>query len=301
MAMKITYRRIGEYLQTAFKIILDHGGSYPSRDILTEMKNMLEFTPYEEEHYEKTGYIRWQSITHLYSIDCTKAGWLKKHKGMWYVTDEGKATLNLDPEIFINTAREKYFEWKDKEGEKTKKLSLFPNSDIEPKLDRHQTATFELAQDQAIAEIKDRIFSLNPYEFQDLVAALLRGMGYFTPFIAPKGADGGVDIIAYKDPIGAQPPRIKVQVKHRRDQKVSRGEVASLNGVLRRNNDVGLIVSSSGFTQEAISEIRNATSHIEKIDVNDFIIFWDQYYDKLSDEDKNRLPLRRVSFLGAND
>lgn len=297
--MKITFRRIGEYLQTAFKIILEHGESYPSRDILAEMEKRLALTPYEQEHFEKTGYVRWQSIAHLYSIDCTKAGWLKKHKGVWYVTDEGKTALNLDPETFINTARAKYLEWKNKEGGKVKTPSLF--SDAEPKLEKHQAVTFELAQDQATAEIKDRIFSFNPYDFQDLVAALLRGMGYFTPFIAPKGADGGVDIIAYKDPIGAQPPRIKVQVKHRRDQKVTRAEVASLNGVLRKDNDVGLIVSSSGFTQEAISEIRNATSHIEKIDINDLINFWDQYYHKLSDEDKNRLPLRRVSFLDAND
>ena len=46
----------------------------------------------------------------------------------------------------------------------------------------------------------------NPYEFQDLVAALLRAMGYYTPFIAPKGKDGGVDIIAYRDR-SARPPR----------------------------------------------------------------------------------------------
>ena len=25
---------------------------------------------------------------------------------------------------------------------------------------------------------------------------------YYTPFIAPKGKDGGVDIIAYRDPLG---------------------------------------------------------------------------------------------------
>lgn len=31
---------------------------------------------------------------------------------------------------------------------------------------------------------------------------LPRAMDYYTPFIAPKGKDGGIDIIAYLDPLG---------------------------------------------------------------------------------------------------
>jgi restriction system protein len=50
--------------------------------------------------------------------------------------------------------------------------------------------------------------------FEDFIANLLRVMGYKTR--QPKrgkGADGGVDIIAYKDELGFEPPIIKVQVK----------------------------------------------------------------------------------------
>jgi len=50
---------------------------------------------------------------------------------------------------------------------------------------------------------------------EPLVAALLRGMGYYTPFVAPKGKDGGVDVVAYRDPLGTESPRIQVQIKHR--------------------------------------------------------------------------------------
>jgi len=38
-------------------------------------------------------------------------------------------------------------------------------------------------------------------------------MGYHTPFIAPKGRDGGIDVEAYSDPLGTVAPRIIVQVK----------------------------------------------------------------------------------------
>jgi predicted Mrr-cat superfamily restriction endonuclease len=28
---------------------------------------------------------------------------------------------------------------------------------------------------------------------------------------------------------------------------------------------------------------------------------WQEYYDKMSDEDKNMLPLKRIAFLGNNE
>ncbi len=77
-----------------------------------------------------------------------------------------------------------------------------------------QKATLAQIEEQAIDGIIQFINKKNPYEFQDLVAALLRAMGYYTPFISPKGKDGGIDIIAYQDPLGTKTPRIKVQVKH---------------------------------------------------------------------------------------
>src|SRR5205814_9426780 len=50
---------------------------------------------------------------------------------------------------------------------------------------RATTTAFESAESMARSEVEDYINALGPYEFQDLVAALLRGMGYYTPFVAP--------------------------------------------------------------------------------------------------------------------
>jgi restriction system protein len=63
-------------------------------------------------------------------------------------------------------------------------------------------------------------------------------MGYYMPFVAPRGKDGGVDIPAYRDPVGSVPPRLKVQVKHR-EQKVNVSEVRELMGLLAKEGDVG--------------------------------------------------------------
>jgi restriction system protein len=166
----------------------------------------------------------------------------------------------------------------------------------EDAIQRATATAVENAESMARSEIEDYIDSLGPYEFQDLVAALLRGMGYFTQFVAPQGKDGGLDILAYRDPLGSVAPRLKVQVKHR-EQKVAVGEVRELLSLLTKEGNAGLIVSSGGFTSEAAFEIRRASRHIEKIDLSDLIQMWDDHYDQMEEEDKRLMPLKRVAFL----
>ena len=103
-----------------------------------------------------------------------------------------------------------------------------------------QTA-HDQAVEQARAEIEEFINNLGPYDFQKLVSELLLAMEYYVPFVAPPGRDGGIDVVAYKDPLGTSAPRLMVQVKHRAD-KVSVKEVRELEGLLRRTGDIGLIV-----------------------------------------------------------
>ncbi len=82
-----------------------------------------------------------------------------------------------------------------------------------------------------------------------MVAYPLRGMGYPVPWISPPGKDGGVDVIAFTDPLGATGPRIKVQVK-RWQSKVDSDGLKSFLGSLS-NGDVGLYVCLAGFTKDA--------------------------------------------------
>jgi restriction system protein len=190
-------------------------------------------------------------------------------------------------------AGRKYKEWK---------VSHIVDIDIPEKIDEEEQEEHnrQTAYDQAVGlareEIRHFINEVDAYRFQDLIAALLRAMGYHTPFVAPKGKDGGIDILAYRDPFGTQSPRIKVQVKHR-DQKATVQEVRQLVGLLNKDGDTGLFVSISGFTDEAVSAIRNASRHMEKLDLDTFIDLWEQYYEKMVEEDKALMPLRRISFL----
>ena len=121
-------------------------------------------------------------------------------------------------------------------------------------------------------------------------------MGYYTPFIAPRGKDGGIDVIAYRDPLGTIAPRIIVQVKHLQ-LKTTVQEIRELAGLLGRDGDNGLFVSTGGFTSDAEHEISRSGRHMEKMDLETFIRFWKRHYEAMEGVDKAIMPLRNILFL----
>ena len=159
---------------------------------------------------------------------------------------------------------------------------------------------FEQIEQTAMEGLEKYVNAKNPYEFQDLAAALLRGMGYYTPFVAPRGKDGGVDIVAYRDPLGTESPRIQVQIKHK-DVPASVQEVRQLMGLLQKEGDVGIFVSTGGFSPDARVTARSSHVHVELIDLTRFIGLWQEFYEKMSDEDKNLMSLRPIYFLATQE
>ena len=240
-------------------------------------------------------YIRWTNSFQFYSIDYQKAGFIVKKSGSWYITPEGEKALKKTPIEVMNMARAAYIEWK-----KTTMVDAGTEEPNDETAEKDNSMNLDVLESDAREGIKRYIVSKSPYEFQDLVAALLRAMGYHTPFVAPKGKDGGIDIIAYLDPLGAQTPRIKVQVKHKPDTAIGAAEVRALSGVLKAG-DIALFVTSGTYSADARNAATGSDKFIRLIDGDEFIEMWQEYYDKMTDEDKNRLPLQRIAFLGSNE
>lgn len=278
LAAKVVY--------AAMSILKDNERELPMREVMDLVEKQVDLDQWAKERYEKTGYVRWESILHFYSIDCVKIGWLLKKKGTWYLTPEGEEALKLGPVKLLERATQAYRKWK------STQISITENEE-----EAAETATsFEEIEQLAMEGLEKYIHAKNPYEFQELVAALLRGMGYYTPFVAPKGKDGGIDVAAYRDPLGTKSPRIQVQIKHR-ETPTSVQEVRQLMGILQREGDVGIFVSTGGFTPDAKTMARSSHIHVELIDLQRFISPWQEFYEKLTDEDKALLPLTPIYFL----
>lgn len=293
-----SYQTASKTMFAAMTILSKNGGSMSVRDLMLEVEKTVVFSDWEKEVLENTGNIRWQSIMHFSSVDYVKAGYLLKKKGHWTITPEGEEVIKLGAEKMQDKAQQQYREWRaSKESASEPQVTASEETE-----DPVKEAIIELEnlEEQASNGIRDYIRGKNPYEFQDMVAALLKAMGYYIQSVAPKGKDGGVDVVAYVDPLGAQTPRIKVQVKHRPDAVIGASDIRALLGILR-SGDIALFVTSGTYSPDAKNTAANSREFIRLIDGDEFIEMWQNYYDKMSDDDKNMLPLKRISFLGNNE
>ena len=139
--------------------------------------------------------------------------------------------------------------------------------------------------------IKDKIAALDWDEMQELVAAILRAMGYQS-HVSPSGPDRGKDIVASPDGLGLSSPRIKVEVKHRTNSPMGAPEVRSFLGGLR-GEDRGLYVSTGGFTREAQYEAERAAVPVHLIDLDLLAKLLVQHYDRMDNEGRALVPLLR--------
>ncbi len=139
--------------------------------------------------------------------------------------------------------------------------------------------------------VRSKLAELDGYEMQDVVAGILRAMGYHTR-VSPPGADGGVDIVASRDPLGVEQP-VKVQVKAKPNTKSTADDVRKLNGVLEQT-ERGIFVSSGGFTKDALKE--PSTARIVLVDGERLQTLLVEYYDRLDQDSQTLVPLRRLYF-----
>ena len=271
-----------------------NGGTIATKEINNIVQKNVKLSEWEQERAGRLQNIRWWTMTQLYSIDYNKAGYILKKQGSWYLTPEGEEVIKQqDAEQILRKANAAYRKWR--QGKKMDEDDT--TGDETP--EKETIINIEQLEEQANEGIRQYIKAKNPYEFQDMVAALLRAMGYYTSFVAPKGRDGGVDVIAYIDALGAKVPRIKVQVKHMPDDSIPTKDIRSLLGILR-DGDIALFVTSGTYSQQARTEALTSKTYIKLIDGEEFIQMWQDNYSKMTDEDKNMLPLKHIAFVGSN-
>lgn len=153
----------------------------------------------------------------------------------------------------------------------------------------------EQLKDETVAQshelIKDKIAILLPDEMEELVASILRAMGYKAK-VSPKGPDRGVDVIASPDGLGLTQPRIKAEVKHRNGSMGSPA-IRSFIGALREG-DSGLFISTGGFTREARYEAERSTFALTLIDLDDLADLIVSHYENFDLEGRALVPLVRI-------
>lgn len=144
----------------------------------------------------------------------------------------------------------------------------------------------ELTRDFVLKQLSKNLKGLPLEEF---VAHLLEKMGYKARLA--KTNEPSVDIIAYKDELGFEPPIIKVQVKSS-DSKISDRDVSALYGKVERN-EFGLLVTLGDFTPPAV-QFANSKSNLRLINGSELVDFIFEYYETFDSKYKGILPLRSI-------
>jgi len=142
--------------------------------------------------------------------------------------------------------------------------------------------------------IAKKIAALGWSETQDFVAGVLGALGYGTE-VAGAGADGGIDILACRDPLFLHPPVVKVQVKAKPTTKIGPDEIRQLNGLVDSGSERGIFVATGGFTRPAEKEA--AQMKVQLWNLERLAELFIENYDELDDETQALVPLRRIWVL----
>lgn len=276
----ITLQRVGELLRTVFELLWNKPDGLPAKEILTLIPEIIDLTDHEKGYSPSYHGPQYERIVRLATIPLVKAGWLvKNNKGYWYITEEGRQACKIYP-----NAQELY----------KQALRVFEErKSATPEI----VMALETAEEIAWEHIWKHLQETKPDEFQQLAADIIQAMGYHIRWVAPpEKSRGHINIVAYVDPIGAKGGRILVQLIHKSQAVTVEGLRAFLS--ILGPSDFGLLISSGGFTHDAKEALM--TSNFQRLtafDLATFLDLWVEYYDKLSQEARARLPLKKVYFL----
>lgn len=114
-------------------------------------------------------------MTQFYSIDYNKAGYILKK--VRFVVSHARGRGSYEIGRRTDVAYRKWKQEKDLDED---------DAEDEENPEKETIINIEQLEEQANEGIRQYIKAKNPYEFQDMVAALLRAMGYYTPFGCPE-------------------------------------------------------------------------------------------------------------------
>lgn len=152
-----------------------------------------------------------------------------------------------------------------------------------------------LARDQIARAI---IARFKGHGLTRLIEAIFEAQGYCT-YLSQPGPDGGVDILAGSSPLGFGNPRLCIQVKSG-DEPTDRATVDQLLGAMTRFGvQEGVFVSWSGFKPNVEKEFASSFFRVRLWKQKDVLEQLFANYDKLSEELKAELPLKRVWMIAG--
>ena len=229
------------------------------------------------------GNTRWRSIFAFASVGLVKAGYVTKSRGVWAITDAGRAVVAApyDGPAFLAEVNRRYDVWKASQlDSETEDLQTQRGRTSTP--GRTPDAVSELSDEHTVEAPEDRMSSLlrhahealaaelienikqcEPAFFERVVLDLLLRMGYGrrregAGRTVGQSGDGGVDGIINEDPLGLD--TIYLQAK-RWEAAVGEGPIRDFIGALDLQGvKKGVFLTTSHYTPAAKAAVEGIRS-----------------------------------------
>ena len=280
-------------------------------------KIQFEDEAYALDKIESTGQVRWFAFIHFAVSFLKHVGYKTGPRGFWEITKEGQEFLDrsqdrksIEEEIYQLVREYHYHQYASHQRGKPKvNATELAGTEVEndSEIDENIETEFVVSsfdEDDARSSIYRYLEKMTPTNFQKLVGFLFEGMGYEVPPYPSKGRDGGIDIVAHKDPIGLVGSGIvKIQVKHTSNiEKNSIGmpKITELRGLCTKEHSIPVFVSLGGFTRDVYINVgTDSGDFVSLIDCVRFVELWIEHLDKIPEEGKRLFPLKKVYLIDS--
>ena len=238
-----------------------------SQELFAKLENTVDLDEWARQSYAKSGYTRWVSILHFFSIDCVKAGFLEKERGLWKLTESGNRAISLGERGLLDAAVKAYRDWKKINQPALVQEQKIPEDaemDLQPPEELLES-TFGRINGELASDILQKIKSCSPAFFERLVVELLVKMGYGgtrqdAGRAIGRSGDEGIDGVIHEDRLGLDV--IYLQAK-RWESVVGRPEIQKFVGALQgQRAKKGVFITTSDFTKEAVEYVRNIDNKV---------------------------------------
>ena len=245
-------------------------GQLRRSELMAAIERLVSLDDWAKEIYETSGNIRWRSIFGFSSVGLVKAGYVKKDKGVWMVTDEGRAAVKepFDARAYLQEIDRRYGVWKASNQQSfDDELDAVVPSEVGEVLippEEQLASILNQTRKSLIAELIATIKQCDPYFFERLVVQLLLKMGYGgsrqeAGEAIGKSGDGGIDGVISEDRLGLD--AIYLQAK-RWEGSVGEGPIRDFKGALdAKGAQKGVFITTSSFTPAAIAAAKNSRSY----------------------------------------
>lgn len=239
--------------------------------LMQEIESRVSLDEWARAVYETTGHTRWRSIFAFASVGLVKGGYVTKAKGVWTITDEGRAVVTkpFNGPAFLSEINRRYQVWKSSQIQTTPTDVAETNvaqetDDFVEAPDERMARTLKTAHEALAAELIETIKQCDPAFFEKLVVKLLLKMGYGgsrqeAGRAVGQSGDGGIDGIINEDRLGLD--AIYLQAK-RWEGSVGEGQIRDFKGALdAKGAQKGVFITTSSFTTSAIEAAKNSRSY----------------------------------------